>query len=303
MIKNKRILITGGTGSLGRELVRILRRADNHIVVYSRNEERQYLMKQDYSSENVHFFIGDVRDTDTLAYALHGCDIAIHAAAMKDLIMCEDQPTQTVLNNIDGSRSFIQAVRHTPSVTRACAVSTDKAASPSNVYGCTKYIMEQLFREANATSSCVFFSVRFGNMIDSSGALITHWKAHPELDIKLTHQDVARFFFRVEDGAKTVIKAIEIAEGGEILIRKMKKARIYDILRIIQGKDRFEIMGLFPGEKIHEELMSASESAYSYDIGDYYVIRPGHINLEPPGQLSTETAEAFTEEELRELIY
>lgn len=286
---------------MGRELARRLH-TDNHIVVYSRNEERQYLMKQEFPKDHISFFIGDVRDTETLEYALHGCDIAIHGAAMKDLIMCEDQPTQTILNNIEGSRSFIQAVRRTPTVKRACAVSTDKAASPSNVYGCSKYIMEQLFREANRTSPCIFFSVRFGNMIDSTGSLISYWKQHPDTDIKLTHPEVARFFFRLKDGADTVTKAIEIAEGGEILIRKMKQARIHDILRIITGRDEFEIIGLFPGEKIHEELMSANEAAYGFDIGDYYVIRPGVINPAPLSVLSTETAPPFTESELRELL-
>lgn len=157
---------------------------NNSVVVYSRNEERQYIMKQDFKDKDVSFVIGDVRDRGSLQDALYGCGIAIHAAAMKDLIMCEDQPTQTCLNNIDGFRAFIEAVKRTPSVKAACGVSTDKVASPSNVYGCTKYIMEQLFREANAVSDWVFSSVRFGNMIDSTGSLISYWKDHPDTDIK-----------------------------------------------------------------------------------------------------------------------
>jgi UDP-N-acetylglucosamine 4,6-dehydratase/5-epimerase len=302
MLVNERILITGGTGSLGRELTRILCE-NNEVVVYSRNEERQFEMKQEMAvRKNLSFAIGDVRDENTLADALRGCSVAIHAAAMKDLIMCEDQPMQTCLNNIIGSHAFLQAVKRTPSIKRATGVSTDKAASPSSVYGCTKYIMEQMFREASRYSDCVMSAVRFGNMIDSKGSLITEWKKNPNQGIKLTHPDVARFFFTVHDGAMTVITAIEKAQNGELLIRKMNQARIFDILRVITGRTEFPIIGLFPGEKIHEELVSLNEAAYCYDIGDYYAIRPGVRNPNPPSMYSTANALAFTEEELRNLL-
>ena len=302
--KNERIIITGGSGSLGRELARILCK-DNEVIVYSRNEEKQFEMMQSSKkwSEKIKYIIGDVRDENTLVDAMWGCSIAIHAAAMKDLIMCEDQPTQTSLNNISGTISFLQAVKRSPSVMRACGVSTDKAASPSSVYGCSKYIMEQLFREASRVSNCVMSAVRFGNMIDSKGSLITEWRNNPEQYIALTHPDVARFFFTVTDGANTVLKAIQRANNGEILIRKMKQARIYDILQIITGRKQFDIIGLFPGEKIHEELVSGNEAAYCHDIGDYYAIRPGQLNDSPPDMYSTENAPQFTDDELRELIF
>lgn len=302
MITGSRVLVTGGTGSLGRELARVLVDADNEVVVYSRNEERQYEMQKSLAGRRVEFFIGDVRDQSTLEYALSGCDVAIHAAAMKDLIMCERQPTQTVLNNITGSISFIQAVKNSRSVKRACGVSTDKAASPSSVYGCTKYVMEQLFHEAGRFSECVFSAARFGNMINSTGSLIGHWKANPRADIKLTHPEVARFFFTVNDAARTVIESIERATNGDIMIKKMKAARIYDILRLITGRTEFEIMGLFPGEKIHEELVSPNEVSYCHDQGDYYAIRPSVQNPTPPSMFSTANAVRFTDEELSALI-
>lgn len=301
MLRESRILITGGTGSLGRELARTLCEG-NEVAVYSRNEERQYLMQKEFRGKPVEFFIGDVRDQGTLENALAGCDLAIHAAAMKDLIMCQNQPTQTCLNNIVGSRSFIQAVRNTTSVKKACAVSTDKAASPSSVYGSSKYIMEQLFLEGDRFSQCIFSSVRFGNMIDSSGSLVSDWKKNPEQKIKLTHMDASRFFFTVKDAADTVIKAIELSSGGEIFIRKMKKARIFDILKIITGREEFQIIGLFPGEKVHEELLGPAELPYCHDIGDYYVIRHDEINPKPPEMLSTANAEGFTMDELRTMI-
>ena len=303
MFSKERVLITGGAGSLGRELTRQLC-GHNEVVVYSRNEERQFEMQQ-LAKEwggNVRYVIGDARDENTLADAMRGCTIAIHAAAMKDLITCEDQPTQTCLNNITSTASFLQAVKRTPTIKRACGVSTDKAASPSSVYGCSKYIMEQLFREAARYSDCIMSSVRFGNMIDSKGSLITEWRKNPDKPIGLTHPDVARFFFTVTEGAHTVLSALERANNGEILIRKMKQARIYDVLRVITGRTDFKIIGLFPGEKIHEELVSAGEAPYCHDVGEYYAVRPGHLNAHPPQMYSTSNAPSFTEAELCELI-
>jgi UDP-N-acetylglucosamine 4,6-dehydratase/5-epimerase len=301
--KGSRILVTGGTGSLGQELVRKLA-GENHAVVYSRNEERQYLMKQRLGAANVSYFIGDVRDQETVEYAMRGCDYVIHAAAMKDLIMCEAQPTQTYLNNVEGSKAVIRAARNIPGIKKVVAVSTDKAASPSSVYGCSKYIMEKLFEEADRVSDATFLSVRFGNMVNSSGSLISVWKENPQMHagIKLTHPEIARFFFTISDGADTVLQAMAVGQGGEVFIKKMKKARIINILREITGRQDFEIMGLFPGEKVHEELVSQNEVHYCFEFGDYYVLRPSEINPNPPLMFSTENAVEFSLPELRELL-
>ncbi len=301
MIKGSRILITGGTGSLGYELTRQLCE-HNEVVVYSRNEERQYEMQQQFKNKAVEFRIGDVKDRYTLEMAFTGCDIGIHAAAMKDLIMCEEQPTQCYLNNVEGSRSFIKAARNS-SIKKAVGVSTDKAANPSSVYGASKYIMEKLFAEADQYSKTVFCSVRFGNMIDSRGSLITIWKENPDQEIKLTHKEVCRFFFSVYDGAQTVIQALELANGGDLLIKKMKKAKILDILKIITKRENIKVMGLFPGEKIYEDLVSENELSCCFEEDDYYRIRQGQINPNPPAMFNTRNAEAFTEDELTKLIY
>lgn len=302
MISNKKILITGGTGSLGKALARELGKG-NQIVVYSRNEERQYEMKKEFNNPNISFRIGDVRDIETLKYALRGCDIAIHAAAMKDLIMIEEQPTQGYLNNIEGSKSFIEAVIATPSVKKAIGISTDKAASPSNAYGMTKYIMERLFIEADKNSDTIFSCSRFGNMIDSHGSVITFWKEHPDMEPKLHHDEMRRFFFSTKDAVKTVIDTIEEANGGEIYIPKMKQASILNILKTIFKKEAFEIVGISPGEKIHEDLIGESERYFTFDNGEYYTIRPGEINPNPPIAFSTQSAEEFTREELSTLIF
>lgn len=308
-LKNKRILITGGTGSLGRELVTALSK-ENQILVYSRNEERQYefmteLKLKGHGETDILFRIGDVRDTETLTYAMRGCEIAIHAAAMKDLIMCEAQPTQTCLNNINGSKSFIRAAEQSGSVRKAIGISTDKAASPSNVYGMTKYIMEQLFVEAsNNISDIDFACTRFGNMIDSSGSLITVWKNNPAMDIKITHPEATRFFFQVKDAVQTVVDVITLGRNGDIYIPDMKKARIIDIIRLITGKKDIETIGLFPGEKIHEDLIGAMETAYCFKEGGYYIIRSGKVNSNRDVvAFSSETAELLSNDELRTMIY
>lgn len=302
MVSNSKVLITGGTGSLGRELAKQLLAQGNGLIIYSRNEERQYEMSQELAGREVKFVIGDVRDTEALRRALHGCEIAIHGAAMKDLIMCEAQPTQCVMNNIVGTMSFLAAVRETPTIRRACAVSTDKAASPSNVYGCSKYIMEQLVHEASQGGDTIHCCVRFGNMIDSAGSLIEIWKNQPSQEIKLTHPDVARFFFSLRDAAETVLQSIDKAANGETYIRRMKAARIYNVLRQITGRDEFEIIGLYPGEKIHEELVGENETRFCFAEGDYYIVRPGTANPAPPQLLSTENADYFSDDELADLL-
>jgi len=308
-LQNKKILITGGTGSLGRELVKSLSK-ENNIVVYSRNEERQYDFKtylriNDFNLENITFKIGDVRDTETLRYALNGCEVALHAAAMKDLIMCEAQPTQTYLNNIEGSKSFIKAVELVPSMKKAIGISTDKAADPSNVYGMTKYIMEQLFVEASSNIPHIDFAcTRFGNMIDSTGSLVTVWKNNPNMDIKITHPEASRFFFKVSDAVQTIVDVITMGINGDIYIPDMKKAKILEIIKLITKRSEIEEIGLFPGEKIHEDLIGKMETKFCYREGDYYVIRPGKVNHEDDIEpFSSSTAREFTKEELNTLIY
>lgn len=300
-IEREKILITGGAGSLGRMLTRLLS-PFNRIVIYSRNEERQFEMQQELGSTNVEYVIGDIRDRYTLSRALRGCTIAIHAAAMKDLIMCERQPTQTYLNNIEGSRIFLEAVLQSE-VKKAIGISTDKAASPINVYGASKYIMEQLFMEANHAQEQEFFCIRFGNMIDSRGSLIHSWKCNPDQEIKITHPEVSRFFFTIKDAAEAVTSVLEIGKRERIYIPKMKKTKIIDIIKLITGKTDFLVRGLFPGEKLHEMLIGEEERKYCFEEGRFLVIDPKNLNPSPPLALSSQTAEAFSEEELRKMIF
>jgi UDP-N-acetylglucosamine 4,6-dehydratase len=300
--KKHTILITGGTGSLGKALTKELVK-NNKIVIYSRNEERQFEMMKEFNNPNIKYRIGDIRDTETLKAALRGCNVAIHAAAMKDLMMVEDQPTQGCFNNIEGSRSFLQAVNETPSIKKAIGISTDKAASPSNVYGMTKYIMERLFIEASRNSDKIFVCSRFGNMINSHGSLVNFWKDHPEANVKIHHPDMARFFFTLNDAVKTVTDTLIEGKSGDIYVPKMKKAMILDILKIIFKKESFEVSGISPGEKIDEDLVGEAERHFCFDKDNYFIIRPGILNTKPPIAFSTKNAEKFTHKELTKLIF
>lgn len=302
-IRGETILITGGTGSLGVRLIRDLCKS-NRIIVFSRNEERQFLTRQQFLGEDVHFAVGDVVDKDALDRAMWGATIVIHAAAMKDLDVCEVQPSEAVRNNIIGSQSLVQAAGRSTTVKRVIGVSTDKAATPSSVYGGSKYIMERIFEEASASSRPDFLSVRFGNMIDSSGSLLTYWRDNPSVhdSIRISHPDATRFFFSVGDASRTVLDALQRGRNGETWIRKMKKVAILEALKEITGREEFQIKGLNPGEKVHERLVSTEEARHCFEDGDFFVLRPSMTNPFPPSELTSEKAEALSKREFRELL-
>ena len=303
-LKNETILITGGTGSLGQGLTKDLLK-NNKIIIYSRNEERQHEMRSNFNNKNLKFIIGDIRDYDTMKDSLTDVTIAIHTAAMKDTIYCEEQPHQTILNNIEGSISFIKACKYNESLKKVIAISTDKAASPSSVYGCSKYIMEKLFVEASQYVKFDMFVARFGNLIDSKGSLIYSWKADPKKDIKITHTNVSRFFFTINEAKDTILDGIRLCSNGDILIKKMKAAYIRDILKVITGKETFDQIGLYPGEKLHELLLSESEAKLCVELDDYFIIsndKKQKTNL-ITNEFSSLSASKFSLGEIRNMIY
>ena len=278
---------------------------NNKIIIYSRNEERQHEMRLNFNNENLKFIIGDIRDYDSIKDALSNVTIAIHSAAMKDTIYCEEQPHQTILNNIEGSMSFIKACKQYKSLKKVIAISTDKAASPSSVYGCSKYIMEKLFVEASQHVKFDMFVVRFGNLIDSKGSLIHTWKANPRRDIKITHKDVSRFFFTIKEAKDTILDSIKLCSNGDIIIKKMKAAYIRDILKVITGKETFDQIGLFPGEKLHELLLSESEAKFCIELDDYFIIsnnKNQKANL-ITNEFSSFSASKFTLSEIKNMIF
>lgn len=255
LLKNKIILITGGTGSLGKGL---LKRAKNakEIRILSRSETGQIPLKAQYP--NVKFILGDVKDGMSVRNAIQGVDVVIHAAAFKFLDLAETQARECVLTNVLGTINVIDAVNLEPSVKLCIGISTDKVVYARNVYGCTKHIMEKLFREANGQSNTIFTCVRYGNVIGTTGSVLTVWKRQKAAGMPLTITDkrMRRFFFSIDKAIDLVFYAIKHAKGGEVFAIKMPSYSLWDLANKLS--DSVIEVGLRPGEKLNETL-----------IGDY----------------------------------
>lgn len=279
---NKSILITGGTGSLGRSLAKkILEDNPNtRLVIYSRDEQKQFIMAQDFPIEKypkIRFFIGDVRDFERLKRAMFGIDCVIHAAAMKHVHIAEYNPDECIKTNIGGAENVVKASLET-SVKKVVALSTDKACAPINLYGATKLTSDKLFIAANnfSGSQRIKFSVvRYGNVMGSNGSVIPFFLNQCKTgELTITDPKMTRFNITLNEGADLVLYALENAWGGEIFVPKIPSYKITDVADAIGPHCKKEIVGIRPGEKIHEEMITASDSYNSYDIGKYYVILP-----------------------------
>ena len=283
MLNNKSILITGGTGSLGKELVKtILNKWPDvrRLVVFSRDEQKQYLMSQEYP-ESVYpclrFFIGDVRDYDRLKRALIDVDYVIHAAAMKHVHIAEYNPDECVKTNIGGAENLIQACIEND-VKNVVALSTDKACAPINLYGATKLTSDKLFIAANnikGNRNIKFSVVRYGNVMGSNGSVIPFFlNKRKEGVLPITDTNMTRFNITLNEGVEMVLHALEFAWGGELFVPKIPSYRIMDVAKAIGPKCEIKEVGIRPGEKIHEEMITSSDSFTTYDLGKYYVILP-----------------------------
>jgi len=280
---NRSILITGGTGSLGKALTEYIFK--NHpdiarLVIYSRDEQKQFQMAQDYLPDKypqIRFFIGDVRDKDRLVRAMKGIDYVIHAAAMKHVHIAEYNPDECIATNVVGAQNVVHACLET-SVSRVVALSTDKACAPINLYGVTKLTSDKLFVAANniSGSNPIRFSVvRYGNVMGSNGSVIPFFiKKKKEGKLPITDPNMTRFNISLTEGVAMVIHALEYAWGGEIFVPKIPSYRITDVAEAI-GPDCEQVtVGIRPGEKVHEEMITSSDSFYTYDLGKYYTIIP-----------------------------
>ena len=282
-LNGKSILITGGTGSFGRAFVEkaLAKWPDiERLVIYSRDEQKQYEMEQAYPHSEypmIRYFIGDVRDYGRLKRAMTGIQYVIHAAAMKHVHIAEYNPDECVKTNIRGAENVVQACLSN-SVEKVVALSTDKAAAPINLYGATKLVSDKLFIAANnirGKSSIKFSVVRYGNVMGSNGSVIPFFiKKRKEGVLPITDADMTRFTITLEDGVNMVFHALENAWGGELFVPKIPSYRIMDVANAIGPECEKKIIGLRPGEKIHEEMITASDSFYTYDLGKYYVIIP-----------------------------
>jgi UDP-N-acetylglucosamine 4,6-dehydratase (inverting) len=289
MVKNKTILITGGTGSLGKALTNhILKHAPDvkKIIILSRDEQKQFQMAQEFpvsSYPQIRFLLGDVRDRERLVRAFQGVDIVIHAAAMKHVHLAEYNPDECIKTNIGGAQNVIHAALQT-TVSNVVALSTDKACAPINLYGATKLTSDKLFVAANnirGVNPIKFSVVRYGNVMGSNGSVIPFFmKKKVEGKLPITDTAMTRFNISLQGGVDMVMHAIEKAWGGEIFIPKISSYNITDVAKAIAPECKLEIVGIRPGEKIHEEMITSSDSYNTYDLGKYYTILPSIPNFD-----------------------
>lgn len=282
-LNNQSILITGGTGSLGKALThRIFATWPQikRLVIFSRDEQKQFQMAQEYPADKypaIRFFIGDVRDRERLIRAMAGIDYVIHAAAMKHVHLAEYNPSECIKTNIGGAENVIHACLQTE-VKRVVALSTDKACAPINLYGATKLTSDKLFIAANnirGWNPIRFSVVRYGNVMGSNGSVIPFFiKKRKEGYLPITDPEMTRFNISLEGGVDMVFHALATAWGGELFVPKIPSYKITEVAKAIAPNLEHRVIGIRPGEKIHEEMITSSDAFNTYDLGKYYAILP-----------------------------
>lgn len=297
MAETKAILITGGTGSFGRAFTKaVLDNSDiRRVVVYSRDELKQFEMRQEFPQEQypqLRFFIGDIRDQDRLQRALEDIDTVVHAAALKQIPAAEYNPFECIKTNVFGAQNLIEAVLDSD-VRRVVALSTDKAAAPINLYGATKLCSDKLFTAANnmrGKRDLQFSVVRYGNVMGSRGSVIPFFiKQKKNGILPITHPEMTRFNIVLQEGVDMVLYAMENALGGEIFVPKIPSYRIMDVAKAVAPDCETKIVGIRPGEKLHEEMITVSDSLNTIENSKYYIIVPmlyGRDNRESISQYS-----------------
>lgn len=283
MLNNKVVLITGGTGSFGKQFIKtILERYQNvkKIIIFSRDELKQFELKQKYPTKDfpqLRFFIGDVRDRNRMVQACEGVDVIIHAAAIKQVDTAEYNPTECIRTNVDGAENVINAAL-TCGVKDVVALSTDKACAPINLYGATKLASDKLFTAANnikGSKDIRFSVVRYGNVMGSRGSVIPFFmKKKEEGVLPITHEEMTRFNISLQDGVNMVMYALENHLGGEIFVPKIPSYKILDVAEAVAPGCKTEVVGIRPGEKLHEEMITDTDSLNTIDLGRYYAILP-----------------------------
>jgi len=286
LVNEKSVLITGGTGSFGRKFVEMALLqypSVKRLVVYSRDEMKQYEMQQIFPTSTypqIRYFIGDVRDKDRLIRALEGIDTIIHAAALKQVPAAEYNPFEAVKTNILGAQNVIEAAI-AMNVKRVVALSTDKAAAPINLYGATKLCSDKLFTAANLYTGhrdLLFSVVRYGNVMGSRGSVIPFFlKERLKGVLPITDERMTRFNITLEEGVRLVMFALQNMWGGEIFVPRIPSYRIMDVAEAIAPECRIELVGIRPGEKIHEEMITETDALNSLECDSYYVILPSYI--------------------------
>jgi FlaA1/EpsC-like NDP-sugar epimerase len=313
LFSGKEILVTGGTGSIGSHIVRELLKFDvSKVVVFSRDEIKQFVMKKMFNDERLKFVVGDVRDYSSLerVFEANTFQIVYHAAAMKHVVICEENPLEAVRTNVLGTQNIVDLARRYE-VSKLINISTDKAVKPCNVMGATKLIGERIVLNANYTS------VRFGNVACSRGSVIPVLLEEmiKKKQLTITDPNVTRFIMRASDAVNLVLKATEYAEGGEIFILKMKAFKLSDLADVLLNyaapkldltvKIKLNIIGLIHGEKLHENLIDELETYYLHDLSDFYVIKtraPALVIQKEHLRLSSNDVELISKDELIKIV-
>jgi UDP-N-acetylglucosamine 4,6-dehydratase len=281
MFDNSVVLITGGTGSFGKKYTQTVleRYSPRKIIIYSRDELKQFEMQQVYNQDCMRYFIGDVRDGERLRQAMTGVDYVIHAAALKQVPAAEYNPTECIKTNIHGAENVIEAAIAN-NVKKVIALSTDKAASPINLYGATKLASDKLFVAANnivGAKQTRFACVRYGNVVGSRGSVVPFFKelvAQGVKELPITHEEMTRFWITLQQGVDFVLSNFDRMRGGEIFVPRIPSVRIVDLVEAYAPGIATRIVGIRPGEKLHEVMCPADDSHLTIEFKDHYVIRP-----------------------------
>ena len=279
MLTNKVVLITGGTGSFGKKFVERLLEDDQieKIIVFSRDELKQFEMQSQYKSPKLRYFLGDVRDFQRLKQATYGVDIIVHAAALKQIPAAEYNPMEAIKTNINGAENIVNVAIENE-VKLVLALSTDKAANPANLYGATKLCSDKLMVAGNVLAGkrdSKFSVVRYGNVLGSRGSVIPFFKQQQEVgSLPITDEKMTRFWLTIEDGVEFVLKSLQRMQGGEIFVPKIPSFKVIDVARVVSPNTPTRIIGIRPGEKLHEVMITEDDSAYTLEFEDFYAILP-----------------------------
>ncbi|WAJ71033.1 UDP-N-acetylglucosamine 4,6-dehydratase (inverting) [Catenovulum adriaticum] len=281
MFNNKSILITGGTGSFGQCFINyvLTHYKPKKLIVFSRDELKQFEMQQVFTHSQMRYFIGNVREKDRLVTAMRDVDFVIHAAALKQVPAAEYNPMECIKTNIMGAQNVIEAAIEA-GVQRVIALSTDKAANPVNLYGATKLASDKLFVAANniaGSDGPRFAVVRYGNVVGSRGSVVPFYRKllnDGRVKLPVTHAEMTRFWLKLEQGVEFVIKNFQRMQGGEIFVPKIPSVRILDLVEAMSGQREYETIGIRPGEKLHEVMVPEEVAHHTYEFDDHYVITP-----------------------------
>jgi UDP-N-acetylglucosamine 4,6-dehydratase len=281
-LDNLSILVTGGTGSFGKKFMEVVLREHKprRLIVYSRDELKQHEMRTGgFDHPSLRYFLGDVRDLDRLRRAMNGVDVVVHAAALKQVPACEYNPFEAIMTNVMGGKNMIDAALDA-GVKKVIALSTDKAVNPANLYGATKLCAEKIFVQSNAYSGAKgtrFSCVRYGNVVGSRGSVVPLFlKQKKTGTVTVTDPRMTRFWITLEQGVRFVVRCIDLMHGGEVFVPKIPSMNIMDLVKVIAPECKVNEVGIRPGEKLHEVLISEDEARYAVETEDMYVIQPQH---------------------------